>query len=138
MNKFFILLRQNIHAQTGTSFMIDYSPYIEGLKRREAERKAALEKRRLKALTVARQIADMLRHDFGATDIYLFGSTLRSGEFHAHSDIDLAANGIEPERYLAAVAQALIMGEEFSVDLLNFSGCQPELKDTILREGFKL
>ncbi|MCI0692825.1 hypothetical protein L0337_12580 [candidate division KSB1 bacterium] len=46
--------------------MIDYSPYIKGLKRREAERKATLEKRRQKAFAIARQIADMLRQDFGA------------------------------------------------------------------------
>lgn len=118
--------------------MIDYSPYIKGLRRREAERKATLEKRRQKAFAIARQIADMLRQDFGATEIYLFGSVLRPGEFHAHSDIDLAADGIAPARYLTAVAKALIMAEEFSVDLVDIAECQPEFEDSILRKGIKL
>ncbi|MDZ7364092.1 MAG: nucleotidyltransferase domain-containing protein [candidate division KSB1 bacterium] len=115
--------------------MVDYSPYIEGLKRREAERKASLEKRRQKALVVAQQIAEMLRRDFDAKEIYLFGSALRPGEFHAHSDIDLAAEGIAPERYFSAVGRALMMSDEFSVDLLDFSECLPELKTVICRRG---
>jgi predicted nucleotidyltransferase len=115
--------------------MIDYSPYIEGLKRREAERKARLENRRQKALAVAQQIAGMLRRDFGATKIYLFGSTLRLKGFHSHSDIDLAVDGIDPQRYFSAVGQALMMSDEFSVDLLEISACRPELKEIILKEG---
>jgi predicted nucleotidyltransferase len=118
--------------------MIDYSPYIEGLKRREAERKATLEKRRQKAFAIARRIAGMLRQDFGATKIYLFGSVLHPDEFHVHSDIDLAADGIVPARYLTAVAKALIMAEEFSVDLVDISECQPEFKNSILTKGIKL
>ena len=118
--------------------MIDYSPYIEGLRRREAERRATMEKRRQKAFTIARRIADMLRQDFGATEIYLFGSVLHPDEFHPHSDIDLAADGIVPARFLTAVAKALIMAEEFSVDLVDISECQPEFKDSILTKGIKL
>jgi predicted nucleotidyltransferase len=118
--------------------MIDYSPYIEGLRRREAEGKATLEKRRQKAFTIARQIADMLRRDFGATEVYLFGSVLHPDEFHAHSDIDLAVDGIVPARYLTAVAKALIMAKEFSVDLVDIAECQPEFEDSILTKGIKL
>lgn len=118
--------------------MIDYSPYIEGLKRRETARKALLEKRRQRACVIAKQIAEMLRRDFGATTIYQFGSTLRPSGFHAHSDIDLAADGIASKQYFAAVGKALMMSDEFSVDLLEISSCQPELKDTILKEGIML
>lgn len=118
--------------------MIDYSPYIKGLRRREAERKTTLERRRQKAFSIAKQIADMLRQDFDATEIYLFGSVLRPDEFHAHSDIDLAVDGVVPARYLSAVAKALIMAEEFSVDLVDISECQPKFEDSILRKGIKL
>lgn len=118
--------------------MVDYSPYIDGLKRREAARKAWLEKRRQRACLVAQRIAEMLRRDFGATTIYQFGSTLRASGFHAHSDIDLAAEGIPSEQYFAAIGQALMMSDEFSVDLLEISSCQPELKDIILKEGIIL
>lgn len=117
--------------------MIDYSPYIKGLKRREAERKVTLEKRRQKAFAFARRIADMLRQDFGATEIYLFGSVLHPDEFHVHSDIDLAADGIVPARYLTAVAKALILAEEFSVDLADISECQPGFRDSILTRWIK-
>jgi predicted nucleotidyltransferase len=73
--------------------------------------------------------------NFGATKIYLFGSTLRLKGFHSHSDIDLAVDGIDPKRYFSAVGQALMMSDEFSVDLLEISACRPELKEIILKEG---
>lgn len=118
--------------------MIDYSPYIAGLQRRERERKASLEQRRQRALETAKKIALSLRHDFGASEVYLFGSTLAPGEFHAHSDIDIAAIGIDPKRYLSAIGEVLGMSGEFSVDVLDFSSCRPELKASILKEGIKL
>jgi len=117
---------------------IDYAPYIEGLRKREARRKSRLEERRKKAVLVAREIAAMLHRDFAATEVYLFGSTLRPGEFHAHSDIDLAATGIDPDRYFVAVYESLARGKEFSVDLLELEACRPALKASILREGIKL
>ncbi len=117
---------------------MEYSTYITAHKKREAERKAALEQSRLVASAIAEQIAAMLRCDFGATEVYLFGSTLRHGEFHAHSDIDLAANGIPSQDYFTAVFQALRMAGEFSVDLLQLAACRPALRHAILREGIKL
>jgi predicted nucleotidyltransferase len=95
-----------------------------------------LEKRRQKA--IARQIADMLRQDFGATGVHLLGPVLYPDEFHAHSDIDLAVDGLVPARYLTAAAKALIMAEEFSVDLVDISECQPQFEDSIVRKGIKL
>lgn len=117
---------------------MDYSTYVAAHKKNEAERKAVLEERRRAAHVVAQRIAAMLRRDFGAADVYLFGSSLRSGEFHALSDIDLAAAGIPSENYFAAVFAALRLGREYSVDLLQLSNCRPALRETILREGIKL
>lgn len=117
---------------------MDYSNYIAALRKREAARKRAFEQRREAAHRIASKIAAMLRHDFAATDVYLFGSVLRPGEFHALSDIDLAASGIASSDYLAAVYQALRLGGEFSVDLLDFSACRPALRVAIQREGVKL
>jgi predicted nucleotidyltransferase len=48
----------------------------------------------------------MLVHDFGARRVYLFGSLAREGRFHERSDVDLAVEGIAPDRFFKAWAAA--------------------------------
>lgn len=117
---------------------MDYSPYLTGLKKRKAEHETALEVRRRKAFEAATQIAFMLRRDFGVMEVYLFGSTTQTGEFHEHSDIDLAVKGLPARDYFHAVAKALSLGKEFSVDLLDLSRCRPELRSAIAKKGIVL
>jgi len=48
----------------------------------------------------------MLVREFGASRVYLFGSLAREGRFHERSDVDLAVEGIAPERFFKAWAAA--------------------------------
>jgi predicted nucleotidyltransferase len=48
----------------------------------------------------------MLVGEFGASRVYLFGSLAREGRFHERSDVDLAVEGIAPERFFKAWAAA--------------------------------
>jgi predicted nucleotidyltransferase len=48
----------------------------------------------------------MLVREFGASRVYLFGSLAREGRFHERSDMDLAVEGIAPERFFKAWAAA--------------------------------
>lgn len=114
---------------------MDYSPYLIGLRKRKAEHEAALESRRRKAFETATQIAIMLRRDFGVMEVYLPGTTAQTGEFHEHSDIDLAVKGLPAREYFDAVAKSLSLGKEFSVDLLDFSRCRPELRSAIAKKA---
>lgn len=58
------------------------------------EEREALRQRLLAGVTEA---ADMLRRDFGATRVVLFGSLLQPW-FHEASDVDLAVEGVPDER----------------------------------------
>ncbi len=44
-------------------------------------------------------VAALMAHYPGVTAAYLFGSILRPGAFHSHSDIDIAVEGLAPEAY---------------------------------------
>ena len=79
------------------------------------QERLALAGRRRKALRTARWAARLLVEHYGARRVVLFGSLARPGAFTAYSDIDLAAWGIPPERFFAAVAEITGMSAEFRI-----------------------
>ena len=48
-------------------------------------------------------IAKVLRQDFGATGIFVYGSLVKD-QFSAESDIDIAVTGIAKDRFFEAIA----------------------------------
>ena len=70
---------------------------------REATRRRELASR---ARAEAGRVAQVLVREFGASRIYLFGSLAQEGRFHEWSDVDLAVEGIAPERFFKAWAAA--------------------------------
>jgi predicted nucleotidyltransferase len=102
------------------------------------EEKAALTRRRQKAIRLARKAARLLRDEFGAERVLLFGSLAHRGWFTSWSDIDLAAWGIPPTRFYEAVAAVTGMSEHFRLDLVDPETCCPGLKEAISREGIPL
>ncbi len=102
---------------------------------REEERRRGLAARRARALEVARAAAALLREQFGARRVVLFGSATRDDTFWERSDIDLAVWGIPREDYFAAVARLQELSSEFSVDLVEGDHCKPALRDAIARDG---
>ncbi len=99
------------------------------------EEKAAQTRRRQKAIRLARRAARLLRDEFGAERVLLFGSLAHRGWFTSWSDIDLAAWGIPPTRFYEAVATVTGMSESFRIDLVDPETCRPALKEAITREG---
>lgn len=55
--------------------------------------------------------------DAGCTDVYLFGS-LKDGEVHSGSDIDLAVRGCPPGRYFSLWG-TLMLTLKHPIDLIN-------------------
>lgn len=49
-------------------------------------------------------MATMLREQFGASRVVLFGSVAREEGLGAYSDVDLAVQGLSPMAHLEAVA----------------------------------
>jgi predicted nucleotidyltransferase len=89
------------------------------------------------ALAAARKIADLLKDDFGATGVWLFGS-LSGGTFCRHSDIDVAVMGVSDELFYRCVAMAESMAPPFEIDVLDLDHCPGNLRESVLSEGIPL
>ena len=91
-----------------------------------------------RAWRVAHTAAEVLRQQYGATRVVVFGSAARREWFTPWSDIDLAAWGIAPDAFFRAVAAVTGISPEFKVDLVAPEDCQPALRHSIEREGVAL
>ncbi len=101
-----------------------------------SERK--LGERRRQAWCVARKAARLLRREFGATKVVVFGSLVHDWPYTAWSDIDLAAWGISDDRFYSAVAAVTGLSPDFKVDLLETQSCEPTLRAVVESDGVEL
>ena len=110
--------------------------YRRSAKKREAARQEKLTARRERAWDLAHRAAELLKSEFGATRVVLFGSLLHPELYHARSDIDLAVWDIQ--HYYRAVAEILDLDPEISFDLIPIEDVNPAIKDLVEREGIEL
>ena len=94
--------------------------------------------RQQQARQVAQQAAQLLRAEFKAQRVVLFGSLVHESEFTLWSDIDLAAWGIPAHRFFAAVAAVTGLTPDFKIDLIDPDTCRPGLKAAIEHDGLEL
>jgi len=99
---------------------------------------AQLDLRWERAQKLAHTAAALLRDDYGATKVLLFGSLLQRSWFTPWSDIDLAVWGIPKERFFAAVAAITALSREFRMDLVDPEMCRPSLLDWITLDGIEI
>lgn len=104
-------------------------------KRQQAHHQRKLE--RQQGWQVARQAAHLLKQEFNATRVILFGSMVELRRVHLESDIDIAVEGLADERYLTAVA-ALLDLSAFFVDLVQLEHVPPEIRAAIAQQGIVL
>jgi predicted nucleotidyltransferase len=114
-----------------------YRP-IPAILNRQSATQSQLERRRKRAMRLARQAAALLRAEFGASDVVLFGSLASHSDFTLWSDIDLGAFGIPADRFYAAVAAITGLSAEFKVDLIDAGACKASLREAIDRDGITL
>ncbi|MFQ3613394.1 MAG: nucleotidyltransferase domain-containing protein [Cyanobacteriota bacterium] len=82
------------------------------------------------------QMAQVLRQDFGASRVVVFGS-LAKGRFAEESDIDLAVAGIPKERFFEALAKVNRHSRRW-VDLKPLEDLDPYFRQRILQTGIEL
>lgn len=87
---------------------------------------------------LAHILASLLREQFGATRVAVFGSLNQPDWFDAHSDIDLAVWDIPPTRFYQAVAAVTALSSEFEVDLVDGDACLPHLSKTLEKEAISI
>jgi predicted nucleotidyltransferase len=114
-----------------------YRP-LEAIRRRKVKMGAELSKRRRLAKVAALKAAKLLKSEFGATEVILFGSLARRGDFTLFSDIDLAVRGVPPDSFYAAVDAILGLNVGFKIDLAELETCPPALLKNIEKDGKSL
>jgi predicted nucleotidyltransferase len=113
--------------------------YREAWRRRWAEEEARRARRQERAWAVARAAARLLKECFGARRVRAFGS-LPTPWFRERSDIDLAVEGVPPERLGEAEAALAELAPDFRVDLVPLEALRdaPRLLRRIEEEGVDL
>ncbi len=112
--------------------------YKHTVREREQARKQADAERRLAALEVARQAAALLKNEYGATRVVVYGSTAHGCWFNSESDIDLIAAGIPAKLYWRAWNAIDALTPEFEVNLVDWEDATPALLESVEREGIVL
>jgi predicted nucleotidyltransferase len=112
--------------------------YREGWRRRREQRRKLLAARQERAWKVAQRGAALLKDQFGAKRVAVFGSLLHPEQFSERSDVDLAVWGLDERLYLKALARLLDLDPEISVDLVEVEFARPRLRAVIEAEGTHL
>ena len=99
---------------------------------------AANDERTARARAIAHEAADLLKEQFHATRVVLFGSLAHGMWFTPWSDIDLAAWDIPPGRFYEAVAAVTSLDRHWAVNLVDAATTSPDLRDAIKEEGIEL
>ena len=85
------------------------------------------------------KLAALLRKQFGAKRVKVFGSLVDKGRYAKWSDIDLAVWGIAPEQYFKVVGAANDLSPDINVDLVEPETCSSlTLKRIIKEEGIEI
>jgi len=108
------------------------------IKLRTIEEKRKIKTRYQAGWVFARKAAKLLKSEFAAEKVLVFGSLLHESSFTLWSDIDLSASGIAADKYYAAVAAVSDLSSSTRIDLVDLESCRPSLRDTILKEGIEL
>ncbi len=115
------------------------APEMQEYKRTARQRWQAeqtqLARRRERAWELAHQAAEMLRRDFAAARVVVFGSLVQEGQFTEWSDVDLAAWGLDSSNWLKAIGAVQRLSDEIELNLVDVESCSPELLAAIEREG---
>lgn len=98
-------------------------------------RASRIKPRTTQAWQLARRAARLLRAQFHATRVVVFGSLVHEKRFHEWSDIDLAAWGISSKDTFRAIGAVMDLDPGFEVNLVDVNACQPSLLAAIEREG---
>jgi predicted nucleotidyltransferase len=100
------------------------------------QRLMQMKERQQQGLVVARQCAQILKQEFGAGRVVLFGSMLDLERMWWGSDIDLAVWGLPEEDFFKAGA-AIELGHNFRIDLVEIQHAKPHILQAI-EQGLEL
>jgi predicted nucleotidyltransferase len=103
--------------------------------KRLQQQQEVVTQRREKAWELAKTAAALLKEEFGAARVAVFGSLVHPQLFHRRSDVDLAVWGLAGIEYYRAVSRLLSLDPDISFDLVEVEHASPRLREKIEREG---
>ena len=117
-----------------------WRPFLAALSRRPAHSGPTLSERseRLRLLKRIRNAAAVLKAEFGARRVILFGSIAHEAWFTSDSDVDLAVEGLKGETYWQAWKAAEDIIRDRPVDLIELEDSGDSLRQAIRRHGVEL
>jgi uncharacterized protein len=123
--------------------IVDLSPhqldqYRHTAAHRQKIRATKVKPRREKAWKLARKAAQVLREQYHATRVAVFGSLLHEARFTEWSDVDVAAWGIAPDQTFRAIGTVLDLDSSFEINLVDVNTCTASLLKAIEEEAVDL
>ena len=106
--------------------------------RRQKLRAAKIKPRMNRAWKLARKAAKVLREQYHAERVAVFGSLLHESRFTKWSDVDIAAWGIAPDQTFRAIGTVMDLDPSFQVNLVDVNTCTPSLLKAIEEEAVDL
>ena len=112
--------------------------YRAAARRQQEQERLALIARERQAWELARRAAALLRDQFAARRVVVFGSLVHPGCFTPWSDVDVAAWGLSPEHTFRAMGAVMDLGNDIQVNLVDVDTCSAALRAVIEHEGVDL
>jgi uncharacterized protein len=98
--------------------------YRRNARSRNQKRQLEVDNRRERAWILADQAAEIIKEEFGASRVVLYGSLIHPELFHLRSDVDLAAWNVR--HYFRAVARLIEIYQNIEVNLAPIVDVRPE------------
>ena len=112
--------------------------YLQGLRQRDAQRKQRLSKRQERARQIANSAANVLKTEFGARKVILYGSLAHEAWFRENSDIDLAVTGIPAKLFWRAWVTVARLSTDIEINIIDLADAKQSLVREIELTGVEL
>lgn len=114
-----------------------YVEYLAGWQERARRAETEGQKRGELGRALAQRCAALLAAEFGARNVWLFGSMV-GGQVGPHSDVHLLVEGVSPEDFFRAWARCEQEAEGFVIDMLDTADRRDYFRRSVEENGAQL
>lgn len=112
--------------------------YLRGSRQRDVQRTKRLSRRQERARQVANSAASVLKTDFGAKKVILYGSLAHGAWFREYSDVDLAVVGLPAKLFWRAWVTIDRLSTDIEINIIDLVDAKPSLMHEIELTGIEL
>jgi len=130
--------RYNIGMSTQTFTPGQLQQYRRTAHLRQSLRGALVRERMDAGWRAARKAARLLREEYHATRVVVFGSLLSESRFTLWSDVDIAVWGLSPAQTFRAIGAVMDLDSSIEINLVDVNTCSASLLQSVEREGLDI